>query len=345
MIGHIVQAMTPSGSASTRPTLLLTDADVTTVADWNAAIESLRRAYAARIDPHSVPPRSMARGPGVWLRGLTAISPLDGYLGCKLIAASTRARRANYLIALFNQETMNLDALIDGKQVTGIRTAATAAVAIDALAPRRALRVCLLGSGFEARAQLTALAAARDISHVSVFSPTRDNRERFAEEFRVKLSASVLPADEPQSAIAGADVVVCAARARDESPVLLGKWLELGMTVVSIGSTLPEQREVDVEAVERAELIVADMPEEVAHDTGDMLAAKQSGVEFMRKLVSLSDLIGGRVAPRADPAGIVLYKSVGSALQDVVVAEMLLSRARARGIGTVLPASISPVAK
>ena len=92
-------------------------------------------------------------------------------------------------------------------------------------------------------------------------------------------------------------------------------------------------------------MIIADMPEEVAHDTGDMLESKRSGIEFMHKLASLSELIGGQRAARASADDIVLYKSVGSALQDVVIAEMLFARARARGIGTVLAASIAPVAK
>lgn len=240
---------------------------------------------------------------------------------------------------------MNLDALIDGNQITGIRTAATAAVAIDVLAPRRALRIAMLGSGFEARAQLTALAAVRDITSVKVFSPTSENRERFAEHFRTTLKLSVEPTSTPEAAVLGADVVVCAARARNESPVLFGKWLEPGMTVVSIGSTLPEQREVEVDVIEHARLIVADMPEEVTHDTGDMLAAKRSGIEFMHKLASLNDIIGERRTARESADDIVLYKSVGSALQDVVIAEMLFARARARGIGTVLAASIAPVAK
>jgi ornithine cyclodeaminase/alanine dehydrogenase len=117
------------------------------------------------------------------------------------------------------------------------------------------------------------------------------------------------------------------------------------MTIVSIGSTLPEQREVAAEVIERAQLIVADMPDEVAHDTGDMLVAKRSGVEFTHKLVSLNDVIGQRHPGRRSAEEIVLYKSVGSALQDVVISEMLLSRARTRGIGTPLPVSIKAVRK
>ena len=144
-------------------------------------------------------------------------------------------------------------------------------------------------------------------------------------------------------AVAGADVVLCAARSRDETPVLRGEWLEPGMTVVSIGSTLPEQREVDEQVIARAARIVADMPEEVAHDTGDMLAAARAGIDFAARLVPLSDFVAGKVA-RA-PEDIVLYKSVGSALQDVITAEMLLARARARHVGTELARSIVPVAK
>jgi ornithine cyclodeaminase/alanine dehydrogenase-like protein (mu-crystallin family) len=173
------------------PTLFLTDADVSALGDWGAAIDALRRAYAARIDPASVPPRTMARLPGTWLRSLTAISPLEGHLGCKLIAASYTARRASYLLALFEPDTLSLAALIDANQITGIRTAATAAVAVDVLAPRDPLKVAMIGSGFEAHAQLTALAAARGIAGATVFSPTPANRERFADHFRAALGIEV----------------------------------------------------------------------------------------------------------------------------------------------------------
>jgi len=326
-------------------TLFLTDEDVSAVADWGAAIDTLRRAYAANIEPDSVPPRSMARAKGMWLRSLTAISPLESYLGCKLIAASPPIRSASYLISLFDQATMELHALIDGNQITGIRTAATAAVAVDAIAPERPLRVAILGSGFEARAQLTALKATREISEVIVFSPTPANRERFAEHSRTTLGLETQAAGTAREAVKRTDVVICAARARNEAPVLHGDWLEPGMSIVSIGSTLPEQREVAVDVIGRAESIIADVPDEVAHGSGDMLAASQAGIGFAHKLLSLNTVMRNRHPVRATPEGVVLYKSVGSALQDVVISEMLLSRARERGIGTKLPVSIKPVAK
>ena len=325
------------------PTLFLTDADVGELTDWKSAFDALRTAYAGLVSPAMVPPRSMARGDGNWLRGLTAVSPSGRYMGSKLIAASMKRRCASYLISLFDQDTMALAALIDGNRITGIRTAATAAVAVDALADHRPLRVALIGSGFEAKGLLAALAAVRSVESTRVFSPTQASRERLAAAFRDEHGMKIEAVDSAQSAVAGADVVLCAARSRDESPVLLSSWLEPGMTVVSIGSTLPEQRELDEEAIRRAALVVADMPEDVAHDTGDMLAATRAGIDFHSKLVPLGDLVAGKVQRK--PGEIVIYKSVGSALQDVVIAEMLLSRARERGFGTEMKSTIVPVSK
>src|SRR5690348_47607 len=164
---------------------------------------------------------------------------------------------------------------------------------------------------------------------------------------RRRAGVDVTPVAAAPEATGDADVVACAARSRDESPVLRGEWLNPGTTVVSIGSTLPEQREVDVSVLRRADLIVADVPGEVAHDTGDMIAAAAAGIDVTSRLVSLSDLIAGRVPGRrgAGAAGVAVYKSGGSALQDVVVAGQLLATARQRGLGTPLPDTIKPVLK
>jgi ornithine cyclodeaminase/alanine dehydrogenase-like protein (mu-crystallin family) len=264
-------------------------------------------------------------------------------MGCKLIAASPRARCASYLISLFDQQTMALTALIDGNRVTGLRTAATATVAVDSLAPQRPLRVGVIGAGFEARGALECLAAVRSVATVRVFSPTPASRERFAAGLRPALDITAVGGAE--AAVDGADVVICAARSRDETPVLRAHWLAEGSTVVSLGSTLPEQREIDDDTMARAACIVADMPEEVAHDTGDAIAAVRAGVDLAAKLVSLADLVAGRIEARRSDRDIVLYKSVGSALQDIVVAEMLYAQAVQQGRGTSLPIGIAPVAK
>ncbi|MHA4871881.1 ornithine cyclodeaminase family protein [Duganella sp. PWIR1] len=337
--------LSPPGAITQVPTVFIDDASVASLAEWPAAVAALRAAYSQPMSPDMVPPRVMARGDGYWLRGLAAVSPSGRFMGCKLIAASPRIHRASYLVALFDKATMDLAALVDGSRLTGLRTAATAAVAVDLLAPAKPLHVAVIGSGFEARGLLEALLATREVASVRVYSPTPASRERFAAAFREAGVADIEAVADARSAVEGADVVFCAARSRDESPVIQGAWLAPGMTVVSIGSTLPEQREVDAETMARATLIVADMPEEVAGHTGDGLTAAAAGVDVEAKLASLNDIASGAVPGRRSADDIVIYKSVGTALQDVVIAEMLFHKADAAGSYVTLPSTIQTIDK
>lgn len=336
--------MSENKAVVSRRTLFLTDDDVRRAFDWREASDALRKAYAATISHDFLPPRTMARGSGLWLRTLSGVSPTGDIMGAKLIAASTRHRRASYLIPLFDQTSVELIALLDGNAITGFRTAGTSALAADVLTPSGACRLAVLGSGFEARNHVRALAAIRRLESVSVFSPNPDSRAAFVQAL-ADLNVPIQPAESPREAMKGADILLCAARSRGEVALFDGAWLEPGVTIISIGSTLPEQREIDPETVRRASVIVADMPEEVANDTGDMIAAATAGIAFREKLVSLADVVGDRHRGRISPEDIVLYKSVGSALQDLSIAQMCVTRAEKLSVGTLLPVSISPVLK
>jgi len=330
-------------------TLLLGDADVQSVFAWRPAITALRAAYAtaggdAAGHGARYPARSVARGDGVWLRVLSGV-PGDGALmGAKIIAAVPRAGQVSYLIALFDQDCAELVALVDGNSITGYRTAATSALAADLLTSPGPLTVGVLGSGFEARKHLRAIAAVRELGGARVYSPRAESRERCASEL-ADLGIPVTAAPSAAAAIAGAALVICAARSRDETPILLGRWLEPGMTVVSIGSTLPEQREVDPETIARADIIVADAVTEVVRDTGDFITARDAGVAAADRVGSLADLVSGRAAVRADGKQIALYKSVGSAVQDLAVAAMCVRAAAEAGTGTRFPVPIDVIRK
>ncbi|MFT4182485.1 MAG: ornithine cyclodeaminase family protein [Rhizobium sp.] len=325
-------------------TLFLGSEDLGRAFSWRRAIEALKAAYAADCSEAMFPPRSMARGNGLWLRTLTGIAP-GGVMGAKMIAANIRNKRASYLIPLFDQESVELLALIDGNSITGFRTAATTALALDALTRPGKVSVGILGTGFEARNHLKAFASVRDISSVRVFSPNPDSRASFKAEM-ASLELAISGEDSARSVVESRpDILICAARSRQEQPLFDGAWLAPGMTVASIGSTLPEQREVDPDTIARADLIVADMAEEVAHDTGDMRAAKDAGVAFEDKLIPLSELVCGRHPGRRHADEIMLFKSVGAALQDLAVAAMCCARARELGLGTYLSQTIHPVLK
>ena len=94
-------------------------------------------------------------------------------------------------------------------------------------------------------------------------------------------------------------------------PTLYADWIRDGATVVSIGSTVPEQREIDVGVIDRCDLIVCDAVHEVAGETGDMIAATQAGITFDDKVVSLNALMRGELTDRLAAARLPLFKSVG----------------------------------
>jgi len=320
--------------------LFLSEADTEQILNWPDVIACLTAAYQAPDDPAAAPPRVVARKGTAWLRVLAALSSSGRHMGVKIIGRA-RTPLSSYLIPLWNQETAELVCLLDGKHITGMRTAGTTAVAIERLLPPGGVRVAVLGAGQEAQAHAGAIATVRKFKSLTVFSPTPASRDNFAKKFAQELKIECRAVDSARAAIVQADLIIVAARSRDESPVLEGAWLRPGAMVISIGSTLPEQHEVDPEVIRRAEVIIADVPDEVMHETGDMLAARAAGVEFDTKIVPLTDLVQGRCAARQTADNIILFKSVGSAVQDIAVSEMCYEKARQRGIGTRLPVGLT----
>jgi alanine dehydrogenase len=298
---------------------------------WREIVESLRDAYSTPHGPKVSPPRVVARGDRTWLRALAAAPPNSRYMGAKIFGLG-RQHMVTYLIALFDQETGVLAGLVDANLVTGYRTGATSAVAVDRMEPKPEITLGVIGSGLEARSHVRAIAAIRKVAGLKVYSSSLARREAFAAEFSAELGIPCAATSTPEAAVADTDVTVAAARSHDETPVLLGRWLREGMLVVSIGSTLPEQREIDEAVVERCDLIVCDTIEEVANETGDMIAAKKAGIPFHDKMVSLNDLMTGATGDRLAKARLPMFKSVGAAIQDVVVAELALTKAIAKGL-------------
>lgn len=332
--------MGTDGALPARAPLFLTDADVEALIDWPSAIAAIRAAYTAPPDDERNPGRIFADSKREWMRVMPSVPSSGRLFGVKSINGSfADGLRVSYLISLFDKNTADLVALVDGNRVTGLRTSATTAVGTETITSRRPLKVGVIGSGFEARSHTSALSLVAQFTSVSVFSPTPRNREAFAEEFTVRLGIPVTAVDSPEAAAAGADLVVCAARSRDESPTVRADWIGLDATVVSIGSTTPAQRELPVELIARASLLVADGVEEVLQGSGDMIAARAAGVDVEVLTASLNSVLLGERSVDLEH-GIRIYKSTGSGLQDIVVAEALVDLARERGIGTQLPVSI-----
>lgn len=307
--------------------------------DWPAVVDAIEHAYKAELPASAAPRRSIAQIDGTWLRCMPAITPSRRYLGSKQIVRSHG--KVTYLITLFDQRDASLAYILDGLEITRIRTAATTVAAMRLLGSNSDIRLGILGSGLEAETHLEALAATCSVAAVKVFSPNADRCTTFARRAQDQFEILAQAVESPAVAVQDATHVIAAARSRDETPVLNNSMLDPDVLVASIGSTVPSQREIDVDVIRQGQVIVADEPEELAEETGDMIEASRAGVSFADKLFSLRNLIRGEIPQcfLARPS-LRLFKSLGSALQDLVFAEWLVDRAKANGVGTEVPVSL-----
>lgn len=326
--------------ASDGPVFVSADA-VRSVFQWEDAILALQSAYGRKLEAGANPPRTIAQSDRAWMRALPAAPPGGRYYGAKLMgmAMASATPGVEYVIVLFDKETSRIAAFLDANLLTGFRTAATSAAALDRLAPKTPGRLAVIGSGLEASMHTRAFGSIRSLTEVTVFSPTPERRAAFADAVTRDLDVPARAVSTAQEAVEGADLVLAAARSHGELPILFGDWLKPGATVVSVGSTIPQQREIDVSVAARADLIVCDTLEEVLEETGDMLAAAAAGIDVHAKSYSLNALMSGEIEEQKAAARIPMFKSVGGGIQDIVVAEMILTKALEAGLAQPLPIS------
>ncbi|MGW1974413.1 ornithine cyclodeaminase family protein [Streptomyces sp. NPDC001889] len=313
--------------------LLLTDDQVRASLRMDQLVEALRDGY--RVEARGgvqLPDRVNLDAPPGFFRLMPGIVGGAGVMGFKVFN-QVAAGGVQYLIGLYDETSGELLAQLDGAYLTAARTGAATGVAAGLLGPAGPVEVGLIGSGLEAETNLEGVCAAIEVDRVSVFSPHTERRERFAARMAERLGIAVAPVDAAERAASAPVVVVATNTGMGTGRVALrGDWLAPGATVLSIGSTMPALRELDVEVIARSALVVSDAPEQARGESGDLIAADGAGV-LDGKMRSLAELaVGG--AGRENPADIVVYKSVGTALQDLVAARAVYGAARATGTGT-----------
>jgi ornithine cyclodeaminase len=221
-------------------------------------------------------------------------------------------------VLLLDPETGALLAILDGRLITEMRTAAVSAAAARALATPAASVLALLGSGVQARSHLDAFRLVRPLERVRVWSPQAAHREAFAREASRRTGLEVEAADSPERAVSGADLVVTATASR--MPVLEGRWLDPGAHVTGVGACRADQRELDAETVRRASVWV-DSIAAARVEAGDLLLAEQEGVCWDDQVRGeIGAVIEGTLAGRRAADEITLFKSLGLAVEDAASA-------------------------
>lgn len=225
-------------------------------------------------------------------------------------------------------------ALVEGSSLTALRTGAATGLATDLLARKDACVLALFGCGGQAPRQLEAVCTVRSVTQVRVYCPTPAHREAFAAWAREQPwleGASVFAAPSPEAALRGADVVVTATPSRE--PVFRAEDLAGGAHVNAIGAFTPHMREVPGEVVRRARVVV-DSLEAAREEAGDLIQAAAEGAFQWDRAVEIGRLVEEPSLRRRTPDEVTLFKSVGVAVQDLVVGWLAVRRAAELGLGT-----------
>ena len=277
-----------------------------------------------------ISPRLNTAFDGGWMRMMFGVDREAGYAASKAYHLIEGAG-VRYVVSLYRLGDGELLAVMDGKRITDLRTGAASGVAARRVPVSGPVHVGLLGSGHQARMQLESLATVYAVRSATVFSPTLAHREAFAREMTAKLGFPIVIAESAEAAVRGHEVVVAATSSRSTVPVLRGAWLDRCRLLCAVGSTRPQSVEVDAESFRGAGLVVVDSGRAV-EEAGDLQAAVKAGAAPAEKQATLAQLVAGEA--RAPAQGRVVFKSVGSALQDLALAarffELLGTAATAR---------------
>ena len=304
--------------------------DLATPAEY---VDVVRTGFRERGQGAPAEPRTLLTGdspPGI-LTGYMAILPETGAMGGYTYAAGFEHQDVHFVLPLFDAETGDPLAIIDGASLNPFKTGAAGAVGVDALAREDATRLGIIGSGTQARGQLLATATVRDLEHVSVFSPTPEHRETFATEMDERLDPTVEAVDSSADAVVGHDIVITATQSPD--PVFDGDLLEAGMHVTAMGQYHPKKREIDDETVARSTYVV-DLLGRLEQDAGAYMHALESGaIDEGHVHCELGDVVAGKRAGRQSDDEITVFDSGGTAIETVAGAKLLYDRALEEGLG------------
>lgn len=314
-------------------TVLLGDDDVRATADMAALVDAVEAVLHEEHDGLiTMPPRVNVACEGTVLRLMPAHLARSNLMGYKSFHGSM-AMGVRYLIVLIRADDGEILALVDAAFLTGLRTGATSGVATRHLAPAGPADVAVIGSGLEADTNLAGVAAVRPVRRVRVFSPNPDRRGAFARRAGELLGVDTAASATARDAVTGADIVIVATNTGTNGPVAYqGDWIEAGQHIVSVGATSPFLRELDAACFDRPEHVVFDAsPSQVFDESGDLLAVTEACRSRLAGAPVLPDVVARGFARGADD--VTLFKSVGTAAQDIAAAKVIYDAAIERGIG------------
>lgn len=314
---------------------ILSAVDVRAALPMPKAIDAMRHAYSQlSAGKVTAPPRQhLSTDKGVTLI-MPAYLPERSEFGIKVVSVyddnpNLDLPRITATVLVLDPATGTPKAFMDGASLTAIRTGAGGGVAADLLARQDAKKVGLFGAGVQARAQLQAVMAVRDIACVNLISRTQASAQQLATEISEWTDPpKVNIVSTPQEVVEDADIVLCATTSA--MPLFDGNDLQPGTHITAVGTFVPEKREVDTTTIRRSDRIVVDSREACVEEAGDLI------IPNAETDAEIGEILNGDKPGRESDSEITFFKSVGVAVQDAVAAAAVLAEAKAKGLGTVI---------
>ena len=314
---------------------ILSAADVRIALPMSKAIDAMRHAYSQlSAGKVNAPPRQhISTHKGVTLL-MPAHLPERSEFGIKVVSVyddnpNLDLPRITATVLVLDPATGLPKAFMDGSSLTAIRTGAGGGVAADLLARQDAKTVGLFGAGVQARAQLQAVMAVRDIASVNLISRTEASAQQLATEIAAWTDTpEVNLVSNPEQVVEDADIVICATTSA--TPLFNGTALQPGTHITAVGTFVPEKREVDTTTLRRSNRIVVDSREACLEEAGDLIIPNAT-ID-----AEIGEIVNGDKQGRQSDAEITFFKSVGVAVQDAVAGAVVLAEAESKGLGTLI---------
>lgn len=330
------------------PTLTLTSSDVEDLADADglrdamaAAHRALQTGRALQPQPHALPAATDHTADAPTVVPMSAISEELGIFAVKVLADAPRNRAVGLpaqrsTVALFDAATAECIAMIDGRALTRLRTAAVTALATDLLSSPSAHVAALIGAGPLAAEHARALRRVRPFDELRVWSRSSARAEACADRLRAEGIPATAGASR-EATLAGAHVVCTLTPAQE--PFLERAMLAEDVLVNAIGSPpRPGFGEVRADVFAAARTVVVDDIAVALAESENIRGARDAGALDPTRLVPLGEVVRGAADAAAEDRrrGLRVFNSVGLGIQDLYAAHLLCARARAVGAGTMV---------
>lgn len=323
--------------------LILNKDDVRKALPMSQAIDSTKKAYASLSDGTAVVPLrthlSIPNSDAISLFMPAYVhTPENKALAIKAVSLfpTNPSRGLAYIqaaVLVFDPETGQPLALLEGSTLTAIRTGAAGGAGVDLLAREDSSVLAIFGAGTQGRTQLEAACTARKIKTVFIYNPTTEKAEAFANEMKGQspIPNDIRVATTPKEAIENADII-CTATTSTE-PVFDDKDVRPGTHISAVGSYTPQMQEISAETIQRAKVVV-DSYAASLEEAGELIQPINAGLfDKSHIYAELGEIILGQKSGRETADEITFFKSVGIAVQDAMAAQVTLENARKMNIG------------